>query len=264
LAGPWTISRERADDDPGQDLPARLLQVGTRVADLPVIGRRPAKHWWALPLLALMAALAVLLAWATISLAQRGVAASAASGKIIGGPLVAPAPRSAGGLPRRFASAPDPADQAIIRQLQQRFDAVTGRLLSAARRAHGGRTVAAIRPGGLYGQPGHLDPVTSRPSWVLYMGMQSAAGLGRPIDSVGTLMMGFLGKYSKIGPWPVATGHRGGQANCTVAWFASTEVSLCGWATANTVGVVASPTRETSVAELSIVLIQMRYDLQRA
>ncbi len=263
MAGPWTISRERAEDEPGQDLPNRLLQAGSRVATLPALGRRPDKRWWAIPLLTVMTAIAVLLAWATVSLAQRGVAASTAAGKISGGPLIAPAPRSAGGLPRRFVTTPDPADQLIIRELRQRFSSVTGQLLSAARQADRGRPVTAIRPGGLYGQPGHLDPVTSRPSWVIYLGLQSTAALGRPIDTVGTLMLGFLGKDSKIGPWPVAAGHRGGQANCTVTWLAATEVSVCGWATDNTVGVVASPTRETSPAEMAMVLIQMRYELQR-
>jgi hypothetical protein len=263
LAGSWTISRERAEDAPGQDVPAPPLPVGSRVAALPEVVRRPAKHWWAVPLLAAMAAIAVLLAWATVSLAQRGVAASAAAGKISGGPLVAPAPRSAGGLPRRFVTTPDPADQLLIRELRRRFTAVTGQLLAAARPADRGRPVTTIRPGGLYGEPGHLDPVTSRPSWVIYLGLQSSSALGRPIDTVGSLMLGFLGKDSKIGPWPVAAGHRGGQANCTVVWLAGMEVSVCGWATDHTVGVVASPTRETSPAEMAMLLIQMRYELQR-
>jgi hypothetical protein len=264
LAGPWTISRSRADDAPDQDLATRLVQAGSGAGTVPSIRRRPATRWWAVPLLALMTAVAVLLAWATISLAERGVAASASAGKISAGPLVVPAPRWAAGLPRRYVTTPDPADQAIVRQFRQRFAAVTGQLLSAARRADHGRPVTAIRPDGLYGQPGHVDPRTGRPSWVVYLGLQSSAALGRPIDTIGSLMMGFLGKHSKIGPWPVAAGHRGGQANCTFAWLGGNEVSVCGWATGRTVGVVASPTRETSVSELAMLLIQMRYAFQRA
>jgi hypothetical protein len=76
-------------------------------------------------------------------------------------------------------------------------------------------------------------------------------------------MMGILGHWSKIGPRPVLAGHRGGAANCTVAWLASTSVAVCGWATDRTMGVVASPLRDTGVRELAALLLKMRYDLQR-
>lgn len=292
MAGTWTISRDRPDAEPGQDLRAMLSRVGSRAAQATLIrpqagagpvrhrvqgirsrpaGRdrsarragRPIRAWWAVPLIALMTAAAVALAWVTVSLAEAGVAATHAAASISGGPLVAPAPRSAGELPRRFSTTPNPADQLIISQLEQRFSAISGQLLAAAGRANPARPVTAIRPSGLYGQPGHLDPLTSQPSWVLYLGLQSSATLGHPLDTISSLMMGILGKYSKVGPWPVAAGHRGGQANCTLAWLGKTEVSVCGWATGRTIGVVASPERETSVRELAMVLIQMRYELQR-
>ncbi|HEX9065058.1 MAG TPA: hypothetical protein VF843_08110 [Streptosporangiaceae bacterium] len=286
MAGPWTISRDRAEGKAGQDVRAWLGRV--RAPAVPLVGpaaRKPeagsatpgspstgarntggrALPWWAVPVLTLLAVAAVVLAWATISLGQYGVSAAQAAASISGGPLVSPAPRSAGNLPRRFDVTIDPADQQIVTQLEQKFAAVTAQLLAgAARGAATGARVTAIRPAGLYGEPGHLDPLTSRPSWVMYLGLQSSARFGSPADTISSLMMGILGKYSKIGPWPVAAGHRGGQANCTVAWLGGTETSVCGWATGNTIGVVASPTRETSVGELAMLLIQMRWDLQRS
>jgi hypothetical protein len=75
-------------------------------------------------------------------------------------------------------------------------------------------------------------------------------------------MMAILGPYTKLGPWRVAAGHRGGSANCTIAWLAQTRVSLCGWANEHTIGALASPTRDTSVAELATLMIKMRFDLR--
>ncbi len=273
MAGPWTISRDQPDGEPSQDLRALYGRVVSGATRAPLArqlarawapGGRPGnKAWWAVPLAALMTALVVLLTWGTVSLAQHGLAAARAAASIRGGPLIAPAPRTAGALPRRFGSTPDPADQLIITQLEQRFAAVSARLVAAAGSGRPARPVTAIRPAGLYGEPGHLDPLTSRPSWVMYLGLQSSAALGQPIGVIGSLMLGVLGRNSKIGPWPVAAGHRGGQANCTIAWLGRTEVSVCGWATDRTIGLVASPARETSVAQLATLMIPMRYDLQR-
>ncbi|HYS31509.1 MAG TPA: hypothetical protein VEM58_04555, partial [Streptosporangiaceae bacterium] len=123
--------------------------------------------------------------------------------------------------------------------------------------------LTAVIPSGLYGEPGHLDPVTNRPAWILYDGFDATGRLGQPGTTVTSLMMGILGKWSKVGPWRVPAGHRGGAANCTVAWLASTSVAVCGWATDRTMGVIASPVRDTGVRELATLLLKMRYDLQR-
>ena len=293
LARPWSVSRDRPEPERGQNLQAMLGRAWPRPARAPQAGQTPgavlagrrlddiwarrpgglrhlhsalrrSRAWWAIPLIGLMTAAAVLLTWATASLAEGGIRASQAATAISAGPLVAPAPRSAGGLPLRLYTNQDRADQLIITQLKQKFSAVSSRLLAVAAR-HGGPAASAgvIRPSGLYGEPGHLDPLTSRPSWVMYLGLQSPASLGQPASTIGTLMMGILGKYSKIGPWPVAAGHRGGQGSCTVAWLGNTDVSVCGWASGRTVGIVASPARETSVGELATLLIKMRYGLQR-
>jgi hypothetical protein len=233
-------------------------------------GERRIRTGWALTLLAIMTAAAVLLAWATISIAERGVAASHAAGKRSAGPLVIPAPKSAGGLPMRFGSTAAPGSAAIVTELRHRFGAVGYRLVADARKAAetGGNARAATKitaawTSGLYGQPGHLDPATNKPAWVMYLGLDATAQVGAPADSVGRLMLGLLGPYAKIGPWRVSAGHRGGAANCTVAWLGQTMVGVCGWATNHTIGALASPLRDTSVAELATLMISMRYDLQR-
>jgi hypothetical protein len=296
LAGPWTISRVPRDGKGGADFGAvlgaigswsrRMLLVrhpwvrhrpaapGQRAAGRPVTGavarpaKRPLSAWRAIPLLAVMTAAAVFLGWATVHVARTGIAITQAAVRVTGGPLVVPAPRTAGTLPLRFGKSIDPASAPIAAEVHQRFAAVGAQLIAAAERAGGagtaGRKITAIMPSGLYGQPGHLDPMTNRPAWISYVGFDASGRLGQPGATVTSLMMGILGKWSKIGPWPVPAGHRGGAANCTVAWLARTSVAVCGWATDRTMGVIASPVRDTSVSELAMLLLKMRYDLQKA
>src|SRR5262249_38185456 len=156
-------------------------------------------------------------------------------------PLVVPAPRHAGGLPRRFGSISRGGAVPVVAELRQRFGALGAGLIADARRAeaaaaraHGAvssgssqarrapqahdataRPVGAAWTAGLYPQPGHIAPVAGRPAWVIYLGFDATAKIGIPHDVVARLMMGILGRNSKIGPWRVAAGHRGGSANCT-------------------------------------------------
>jgi hypothetical protein len=310
LAGPWTISRDRRNAEVGE-LRAALSQVsswsrrtlltrpasprrarvrrGARAAHAGTIGIVGAiRTRRAVSLLAVMTIAAVVLTWATVSLARRGIASSEAAVKTSAGPLVVPAPRHAGGLPRRFGSISREGAVPIVAELRQRFGAVGAGLIADARRAEAAaaraqgavssgssqagmaaqangataRPVKAAWTSGLYTQPGHIDPVTGRPAWVMYLGFDATAKIGIPHDVVARLMMGILSRNSKIGPWRVAAGHRGGSANCTVAWLAQTEVAVCGWASDHTIGVLASPTRNTNVAELATLMIKMRFDLQ--
>ena len=312
MAGPWTISRDRQDADPGTDLrgafgragarPWRALTAGlagatsllrpggpkttsppartpaSTAAGPPPSARKPGRQGkrairarWAVCMLAVMAVLIAALAWATVSLAERGIAGSQAAAKRASGPLVIPAPRSAGGLPRRFGAIGEPGTAAIVAELRHRFGAIGYELVSDARKAaeadtqagRQARTVTAGWTSALYGQPGHLDPDTNKPAWVMYLGLDATARLGAPSDTVGKLMLNILGPYAKIGPWRVNSGHRGGASNCTVAWLAQTTVGVCGWASDHSIGVIASPIRNTSVAELATLLIRMRYELQR-
>ncbi len=218
-----------------------------------------------------MTAACVVLGWATTSIAERGVASSQAAAKKASGPLVIPAPNTAGGLPRRFGSIAEQGTGAIVAQLRQRFGAIGYSLVADARKAAEagklpGRTskdITAVWTSGLYGQPGHLDPATDRPAWVMYLGLDATAKFGAPADTISRLMMGILGPYAKIGPWRVDSGHRGGAANCTVAWLGQTMVGVCGWASDQSIGAMASPIRDTSIAALATLMIRMRYDLQR-
>jgi hypothetical protein len=277
LAGPWTISRDRRDGESRPNFGAVLGRIGAWSRQRLLIRnpgvlfrpaarvrpvRRPIRARRAVPLLAVMTAAAVFLGWATVSLARTGLATTEAAARLSGGPLVAPAPRTAGLLPRRFGASIDPASASIAAQVQQRFAAVGARLIAAGA-GQAGRKVTAITPSGVYGEPGHLDPVTNRSAWILYFGFDATGKLGQPGATVTSLMMGILGRWSKIGPWRVPAGHRGGAANCTVAWLASTSVAVCGWATDRTMGVIASPVRDTGVRELATLLLKMRYDLQQ-
>ena len=233
--------------------------------------KRSLKTRWAAALLALMVVAVAVLAWATVSIAERGIASSQAAARKAAGPLVIPAPKSVAGLPRRFGAIGEPGTGAIVSELRQRFGSAGAGLVADARKAaeagklpgRPARDITAAWTSGLYGQPGHLDPSTSRPAWVMYLGLDATADLGAPADSVGRLMMSILGPYAKIGPWRVRAGHRGGAADCTVAWLAQTTVGVCGWASDHTVGAIASPIRDTSVAELATLMVRMRYDLQR-
>src|SRR5215813_1766979 len=300
MAGPWTVTRER--DDPGTDqrtAPSRLGSRSSRAlftrlpgvrpprpitfpdrptAVWPGSARRPGslrksrlKICWAATFLALMLGAAAVLVWATVSLAARGIASGEAAARRVAGPLVIPAPKSVAGLPRRFGAIDEPGAAPIVTEFRQRFGSVGSGLVFDTRAAADdgrvpGRTakdITAAWTSGLYGQPGHLDPATTRPAWVMYIGMDATAKLGPPMVTVSRLMTGILGPYSNSAPWRVRAGHRGGAANCTVAWLAQTQVGVCGWASDHTIGAIASPIRATSVAELATLMVRMRYDLQQ-
>jgi hypothetical protein len=93
------------------------------------------------------------------------------------GPLVSPAPGIAGGLPRRFGSISQEGAGPVVAVLRQRFGAPGAGLIADARQAaaaaRGDRPVTAAWPSGLYGQPRHIDPVTRRPAWVMYLGLDA-------------------------------------------------------------------------------------------
>jgi hypothetical protein len=223
----------------------------------------------AISLLVVMAVLAALMTWATVSLARRAMASGPADANYVAGSLVIPPPKVAAGLPMRPGAVGEPGAGPIVTVLRLRFGALGAVLIADARRAANAaassapaRPVTAIWTSSLYGQPGHIDPVTGRQAWVMYLGLNASSTLGLQGDVISRLMMGIIGPYAKVGPWPVVAGHRGGTANCTVAWLAQTSVSVCGWTNGHTIGAVASPTRDTSVAELATLMAKMRFDLQ--
>lgn len=223
----------------------------------------------AVGLLAVMVVLTALLSWVTVSIAGRAITRQEAAAKNAAGSLVIPAPKAAAGLPRRFGAVSEPGAAPIITVLRHRFGAVGAALIANARReAHAGASgeppssVTATWTSGLYGQPGHIDPVTYHPAWVMYLGLDASGTLGLRTDVIGRLLLGIHGPYARARPWPVAAGHRGGTASCTIARLARTRVAVCGWATGHTIGALASPARDTSVAELATLMAKMRFDLQ--
>jgi hypothetical protein len=273
--------RGRRDAEGAEDLRATLGRLGTwprraissaiEVSTEPGVNGRFAA-WWAAPLVAVMAAAAVLIGLATYDVIDRAVTASQLAAKRLGGPLVRPAPSVAGGFPRRIGAITDPALLAIVREFGHRFRAAGGAMVASASLtadpasgggSAAGRDVTASWTSGLYGQPGHLDPVTLRPSWITYYGLDANGALGRPATSITRLMRGLIGPVGPVNAWPVAAGQRGGSANCTMAWLGHTRVSICGWATDHTIGALVSPARETAVGALATLMVKMRDDLQR-
>src|SRR5579859_6808633 len=247
--------------------------------DSGIAGRPPGRStgarlrtWWAVTLLTVLAVVAAVLALATYSVADHAMTVTQQAARRTGGPLAIPPPETAGGFPKRFGAISDPVQAAILSEFRQRFGAAGRALLAGARAAVsppapgsavGSAQLSTAWTSALYGEPGHLDPLTFRPSWVMYLGLDTTGMLGRPAATITKLMTGLLGPYSLVGPWPVVAGHRGGSANCTVAWLGQTSMSVCGWATDHTIGALASPVRDTSVRELATMMVKMRFDLQR-
>jgi hypothetical protein len=281
LAGPLTLLRGRRDTQGGAGLratlgrlrtwPRRAVGSGMDLRSGPGANGRFAA-WWAAPLIAVMAAAAVLMGLATYHLTDRAITASQLAAKRLGDPLLRPAPGTAGGFPKRIGTITDPAVLAIVREFRQRFRATGGAMVASARltadpasgrSSAAGRDVTAFWTSGLYGQPGHLDPRTLRPSWISYYGLDTNGVFGRPAASIMRLMRGLIGAVGPGNRWPVAAGQRGGSANCTMAWLGHTCVSVCGWATDHTIGALASPASETAVRELTTLMLKMHNDLQR-
>ena len=104
-------------------------------------------------------------------------------------------------------------------EFRQRFGVVGAGLVADARRAAGaaasgagpGKEITAAWTSGLYGEPGHIDPLTGRPSWIMYLGLGTGRSLGAPATTMAALMSRLLGPDSQIGYWKVRHGARGGS-----------------------------------------------------
>lgn len=207
-------------------------------------------------ILTLITLAAVVVAWAGVSLVGRGLAARDPAARGVAGPLVTPAPRMADQLPRRFGPVSDQDQQRLIDQFGARFYAIGNNLPGP------GSAGSAVRPSGLYAEPGHIDPVTGHPSWIMYLGLGTTRSFGAPERTMAVLMSRMLGPDSQIGYWKVSSGARGGIASCTVATLHQVPVSVCAWATRRAVGALMSPQRDTGVRELATIMIKMRFALQ--
>lgn len=166
--------------------------------------------------------------------------------------LIIPAPVTAGLLPRSYSR----QSGASFRY----FAGVAGAALQAAerrwQRSAGPEPITFQHAMAIYNEPGHLDPQTGLPSWVLYTGLNASSGAG-PAASLAYFTSGFAAHSWKIGP-----GTGGGSAECLVARESGTGLGMCLWATGHTLAVVISPTRDTTLGELAELMQVMRPDLQ--
>ena len=196
-----------------------------------------------------MTLLALVLLGATVTLAMHGLGSDAAEdAPAPAGQLVQPAPAVAGGLPQHYAAEHNPVTQAIIAHFRQRFGVVFAD--------------PAAEVAGLYSQPGRVDVVTGLPAWVMYLGVNVSTSPGDLPAAVTGMMTSLDGPAAHVLPWRVAAGPAGGIAECVVTVIAKTQMSICGWATDSAIGALASPTRDTSIRELEVLMSQMRLDLQ--
>jgi hypothetical protein len=197
-----------------------------------------------------MALAATVLAYTAVSLALKGLAARPAGDQATAAkPLIWPAPDTAGGLPLHSPVVGNPGTRRVIAQFRRRFTA----LLNGS---------SAVYPAALYNEPGRVDLTTGSPAWVMYVGYNERPHLTDPAATVSRLMASLAGPAGNVRPWLVTAGPAGGTARCVVARVGITEVAVCGWATDVTIGAVLSPTRDTSVSELAVLMSQMRPDLQ--
>jgi hypothetical protein len=197
--------------------------------------------------LALLGVAGLVLTAVIVGLANLGLT-SAAGSSDASSLLAVPAPYMAGGLPRHYQPVQDYQTAELIAQFTQRFASATG--------GHTGR------PAALYREPGTVDLATNQPGWVLYLGYNSPADLGRPTATIGRVITTLIDSSAPDSYWVAAPGARGGSARCAITTFGTTTVSLCAWATAHTIGALFSPTADTRGNELAVLMPQMRLELQ--
>jgi len=243
----WHDRTDHADFDPAS------LSVPTAPPPPAWLVRRPVRKTsrkFAVIALVGMLLAAVALGFTAVNLALKGFAAGSAGSRTgSAGQLVWPAPATAGGLPLHSPVVNNQGTRRAIAQFRQRFAALLG-----------GST--ATYPAALYNEPGRVDLVTGGPAWVMYAGFNEHVGPTGTLAAVNRLMASLAGPSARLRPWAVPTGPAGGIAKCSVAIIGLTQMSVCGWATEKTVGAVMSPTRDTTVSELAVLLGKMRPDLQ--
>jgi hypothetical protein len=203
----------------------------------------------AMPVLALLAlAVAGLgLTGTIVAMVKADIRASTAEPSSSGSLLV-PAPALADGLPARQQPVTNTGMRKLIAEFSRRFAAVAGG--------------ASGQPDALYREPGTIDLATNEPGWVMYQGRNSATNLGAPGVTTRRVAAGLAGSSGPGSSWPVAQVGVGGSARCSIAHFAGASVSLCVWATDDTIGALMSPTADTRANELARLMAAMRIDLQ--
>jgi hypothetical protein len=200
--------------------------------------------------LAAILLLALALLGVTVQLAMRGFATEPAADIVASaGPVLALAPPLAGGLPRHYPAERNPGTEIAIAQFRRRFAVVLN-------------DATTPYTAGLYSQPGRVDVITGLPAWVMYFGVNVRTSAGDLPVSLSAMMASLAGPGANDRAWQVNAGSDGGTAQCVVTVIARTQLSICGWATDGTRGALMSPTRDTSVRELAVLMTLMRPDLQ--
>jgi hypothetical protein len=164
-------------------------------------------------------------------------------------PLIVPAPPVAGGLPRHYWPEHNTTTLRLTLEFKRRFSTISGS--------------SSGQPAAVYREPGTIDLATGEPGWVMYLGYNSASNLGPPTATVERVMRVLIAGSPVSLPWRSAPGPGGGSAQCAIALFGSTDVSLCAWATERTVGALMSPRADTRGNELAVLMPSMRLDLQQ-
>lgn len=201
----------------------------------------------AVPMLVLLVAAGLALAGIIVGLLSGGN--GWASGQAAAqSPLVVPAPEQAAGLPKHDPPLHNAIAQQLITEFISRFTSAVGSYTD--------------QPTALYREPGTIDLATDQPGWVMYLGDNATANLGAPGVTIRRVMTALTRTSAPGAFWPVAPGPRGGSAGCAIALYGSTTVSLCAWATENTIGALMSPLADTRGNELAALMPLMRLDLQ--
>lgn len=193
---------------------------------------------------ALLGISALILVAAIVALTGKAISAVTPGGS--GGSaelLVSPIPATAGGLPHFTGVADRPANLPVITPYLSRFQDLIG-----------GPHTGYMH--GLYGMPGQADPAVNGAAWVMY------AGYNEPIASQPAMVVRLMTALAgSARAWTTPAGPAGGQARCAHTVYGGTQVAVCAWVTARTLGTVMSPARTTSGGELAALMRQMRPDL---
>jgi hypothetical protein len=185
---------------------------------------------------------AVVLAGATVILTAEALSATSTGGS--DALLISPIPPAAGNLPRFTGVAERPLNLPVITPYLRRFQDLIG-----------GPHTGYMH--GLYGMPGQADPATNGAAWVMYAGYNEPVLPSQP--AMLTRLITALAGSART--WTTAAGPAGGTARCGHTTYGGTQVAICAWVTARTIGAVMSPARTTSAPELATLMRQMRPDL---
>jgi hypothetical protein len=158
--------------------------------------------------------------------------------------IVNPAPATAGGLIRDVNA--QTAQQHLIHEIRYGLEA---RFNSTA------AGVATV-----YDEPGTTSPDTGLPKQILYVGINS--GQTDPSSTLNQFLHTQANGSTSATYTQTSPGPGGGSAACSVETLSSGQLTLCGWATNTTAGILVSTTTDESATQLAGIMRQMRPSLE--